>query len=78
MKKVFLSLAALALVGSVYSCRETTVKVDDTAETIKVDANDAIDDAGDAIDNAVDATGDAMEDAGDAIEDAADDLTDGQ
>lgn len=75
MKKKILSLAAIALIASTYSCRETTeVRVDDTA--IQTDTENSLDKAGDAIDDAADATGDALEDAGDAIEDAADDAGD--
>lgn len=73
MKRIYLTLAAIVLVATTYSCRETTeVKVDDTAEVIHNDADRALDNAGDAIDNAADATADAVEDAGDAIENAAD------
>ena len=75
MKKVFLSLAAIALIASTYSCKETVeVRVDDTAEIIHTDTENAFDRAGDAIEDAADATGEALEDAGDAIEDAADDV----
>ena len=73
MRKLILSLMALALVVSVYSCRETNKEnVRETSEVHK-DAESALDQAGDAIDDAVDATGDALEDAGDAIEEAAKD-----
>lgn len=79
MKKVFLSLAALALVASVYSCRETTeVKVDDTAETTTNDVEEAMDNTGDAIEEAAEDTGDAIENAAEETEEAVKDATDGQ
>ncbi len=78
MKKVFLSLAALALVFSVYSCRETTVKVDDTPDTSSNDVEQAMDNTADAIEEAADDTGDAIENAADDTKEAVKDATDGQ
>ncbi len=50
MKKLFLSLAALALVASVYSCRDTKTEenAEETAETMMDNAEESIEEAGDA------------------------------
>lgn len=77
MKKLFLSFAALALVVSVSSCRETTVKVDDTAETMPTDVEQALDNTGDAIEEAAEDTGDAIEDAANEVKEEVQDATDG-
>ncbi len=75
MKKLFLSFAALALVASVYSCRETTKdNAEETAESIQTDTENALDQADEAIDQAAEDTQDALEDAGEAVKEAADDV----
>lgn len=77
MKKLFLSFAALALVASVYSCKETTEeKLEDTAEieVIDNDAEQALERADEAIDEAIDASVEALDDASDAVENAADEV----
>ena len=62
MKKVFLSFAALALVASVYSCRETNEeKAEDNMEQMADDMEDAAEDTGDAMENAAEETGEAMD-----------------
>lgn len=78
MKKLFLSFAALALIVSVSSCRETTVKVDDTTAEMSNDAEEALEDAGDAIEEAAEDTGDAIENAADDVKEEVQDATDGQ
>ena len=47
MKKLFLSLAALALVASVYSCRDTKTEenAEETAETMMDNAEESIEEA---------------------------------
>ena len=65
MKKLFISFAALCLVASVYSCRETEKK-----------AEDAMDATEEAVEEAMDATEDAMEETKDAMEEAVDSLGD--
>lgn len=75
MKKVFLSLAAIALVASTYSCRETTeIKVEESAEAIHTDAENNLEKAGDAINEAAEDTKEALNDAGDAVNEAAQDV----
>ncbi len=78
MKKIFLSIAALALIASTYSCRETTVKVDDTAETTTHEVENVVEDAADAVEEAAEDTGDAIDNAADNTADAIEDATDGQ
>ncbi|MBT0607602.1 hypothetical protein KIV10_05355 [Aequorivita echinoideorum] len=74
MKKLFLSFAALSLVASIYSCRETTeVKVDETSENVADDMEDAMDDAADAVENAAEETGDAIENAADEVQEEVND-----
>ena len=77
MKKLFLSLAALALVASVYSCRDTKTEenAEETAETMMDNAEE---EAGDAVEEAAEETGDAIENAADETEEAVKDATDGQ
>ena len=58
MKKVLLSFAALSLVFSIYSCRETTEeKTEDAVESMGEDMERAAEDAGDAMENAAGETG---------------------
>ncbi len=75
MKKLFLSFAALALIVSVSSCRDTTEQnAEETAESLQIDAENNLDKAGDAIDEAAEDTKDGLDNAGEAIEEAADDV----
>ena len=67
MKKVFVSFAALALVVSIYSCRETTEeKAEDAIEAAAQDTEDNLEAAGDAIEEAAE-TGDAIENAANEV-----------
>ena len=61
MKKVFLSLAIVAMFATSFvSCRETKeTKVEIEADDVADDVEDAIDDAGDAVEDAVDDVEDA-------------------
>lgn len=61
MKKVFLSLAIVAMFATSFvSCRETKeTKVEIEADDVADDVEDAIDDTGDAIEDAVDDVEDA-------------------
>ncbi|MFC7356510.1 hypothetical protein ACFQO1_02335 [Jejudonia soesokkakensis] len=62
MKKVFLSLAIVAMFATSFvSCRETKeTKVEIEADDVADDVEDAIDDAGDAIEDAADDVEDTM------------------
>ena len=58
MKKVFTTFAALALIVSVSSCRETTGdKAEDAIESAAQDAENNVKKAGDAVENAADKAG---------------------
>lgn len=75
MKKVFLGFAALALIVSISSCRETTGdKAEEAVEAAVEDTENNLEATGDAIEDAVEDTGDALEDAGEAVEDVVDDM----
>lgn len=77
MKKLFLSFATLALVASVYSCKETTEeRLEDTAETevMHNDAEEALERADESIDEAIEASVEALNEAGDAVDNAADEV----
>ncbi|GEQ86883.1 hypothetical protein ULMS_23910 [Patiriisocius marinistellae] len=65
MKRIFLTLAAVAVLGTTFvSCRDTK------KETIEVEVTDDADDVADDIEDAIDDAGDAIEDAADDVEDA--------
>lgn len=77
MKKVFLGFAALALLVSISSCRETTGdKAEEAVEAAAEDTENNLERAGDAIEEAAEDTGNALQEAGDAVEDAVDDMDD--
>jgi peptidoglycan hydrolase CwlO-like protein len=73
MKKIITTLAALALIVSISSCRETTgEKAEDAIKAAVEDTENNIEKAGDAIEEAVEDAGDAIENAGDEIEEEID------
>ncbi|MFC7356505.1 hypothetical protein ACFQO1_02310 [Jejudonia soesokkakensis] len=73
MKKIMTTLAALALIVSISSCRETTgEKAEDALEAAAQDTEDNLEKAGEAIEEAVEDAGDAIENAGDEIEEEID------
>lgn len=73
MKKVITTLAALALIVSISSCRETTgEKAEEAIEAAAQDTEDNFEKAGDAIEEAVEETGEAIENAGEEIEEEVD------
>ena len=61
MKKIFLSFAALCMVASVYSCRETEKKAEDAATEIE---------------ETVEETKEKVEDAADTVKEAAEEVAD--
>jgi len=62
MKKVITTLAALALIVSISSCRETTgEKAEDALEAAAEDTEDNLEKAGDAIENAAEEVEDEIE-----------------
>ena len=71
MKKVILSCAALALILSLQSCRETTEEK--ALESAAQDTKNNIEAAGNAIEDVAEKTGQALEEAGEEIEGAAKD-----
>jgi len=53
MKKVLLTFASIALVASIYSCRETTEeKTEDAMESAAEDTENNMEEAGEAVENA--------------------------
>lgn len=70
MKKVITTLAALALIVSISSCRETTEeKAEDAVESAAQDAEDNMERAGDEIENAADNAGQEIEEEVDGTDD---------
>ncbi|MGJ8667373.1 MAG: hypothetical protein ACSHW7_13465 [Patiriisocius sp.] len=70
MKKLFVTFAALALIVSVSSCRETTKEsAQETLGKAAEDTENNLEEAGDAIENAAEKTGDAIENAAQDVED---------
>ena len=62
MKRIFLSLAMIALVGSVYSCRETTQeKTEEAVEAMGEDIEDAAEEACEAIQEGADELNDEIQ-----------------
>tara|TARA_R100000935_G_scaffold38680_1_gene59954 strand:- start:61241 stop:61483 length:243 start_codon:yes stop_codon:yes gene_type:complete len=77
MKKVFLGFAALALVVSISSCRETTGdKAEEAVEAAAEDTENNLEQAGDAIEATAEETEEALEEAGEEIEEAVEDMDD--
>jgi len=62
MKKLFISFAALCLVASVYSCRETEKKADEMGDSIE----ETMEEAGDKMEEAMDTLAEKTEKTFDA------------
>lgn len=70
MKKVLVSFAALALVFSIYSCRETTEeKAEDAVEATAQDTEDNVEAAGNAVEDAANEAGEEIEEEIDETDD---------
>lgn len=74
MKKVFLSVLALAFVFSVTSCRETEKKTEEAEELILEEAQEVEE----AIEEAVEEVEEAVEEAAESLEEAANSLRSAQ
>jgi hypothetical protein len=70
MKKLVTTFAALALIVSISSCRETTEeKAEDAVEAAAQDAEDNMEKAGDAVENAANEAGQEMKEEMDGTDD---------
>ncbi|MBA82565.1 MULTISPECIES: hypothetical protein [unclassified Leeuwenhoekiella] len=62
MKRIFLSLAMLAIVATTYSCRETTQeKTEDAVEAIGEDVENAAEETGEAVKKGADELNDEIQ-----------------
>ena len=68
MKKVLITFAALALIASVSSCRETETKTEEGVEAVEATTEDAVDAVDAAAEDAVEAVEEAAEEAVEAVD----------